>query len=102
MATFAGYVRVSRVSDRAETLISPQLQEREIRSWSKTRGFDVASRAGPIHGVWVWSAVEKLQPCGATRRGGGLRIHDPIHGFAHTIRGGRGGASAYRETLYSQ
>lgn len=41
MGTFAGYVRVSRVGDRAETLISPQLQEREIRSWAKARGFDL-------------------------------------------------------------
>jgi site-specific DNA recombinase len=41
MGTFAGYVRVSRVGDRAATLISPQLQEREIRSWAKPRGLDV-------------------------------------------------------------
>jgi site-specific DNA recombinase len=41
MGTFAGYVRVSRVGDRAETLISPQLQEREIRSWANARGFEL-------------------------------------------------------------
>ena len=41
MGSFAGYVRVSRVGDRSETLISPQLQEREIRSWAKARGFDL-------------------------------------------------------------
>ena len=41
MGTFAGYVRVSRVGDRTETLISPQLQEREIRSWAKPRGLGV-------------------------------------------------------------
>ena len=37
MGIFAGYVRVSRVGDRTETLISPQLQEREIRNWAKPR-----------------------------------------------------------------
>lgn len=41
MGIFAGYVRVSRVGDRTETLISPQLQEREIRSWAKARGFQL-------------------------------------------------------------
>ena len=41
METYAGYVRVSRVGDRAETLISPQLQEREIREWAKRRGVSV-------------------------------------------------------------
>ncbi len=41
MGTFAGYVRVSRVGDRTETLISPQLQEREIRSWAKPRSLEV-------------------------------------------------------------
>lgn len=41
MGIFAGYVRVSRVGDRTETLISPQLQEREIRSWAKGRGFEL-------------------------------------------------------------
>jgi DNA invertase Pin-like site-specific DNA recombinase len=41
MGTFAGYVRVSRVGDRADTLISPQLQEREIRNWAKPRELEL-------------------------------------------------------------
>lgn len=41
MATFGGYVRVSRVGDRAQTLISPQLQEREIRNWVKPRKLEL-------------------------------------------------------------
>jgi site-specific DNA recombinase len=38
MGRLAGYMRVSRVGERAETLISPKLQEREIRGWAKGRG----------------------------------------------------------------
>ena len=49
MGTFAGYVRVSRVGDRTETLIS-QLQEREIRSWAKPRGLglEMLPQAGSL------------------------------------------------------
>jgi site-specific DNA recombinase len=38
---YAGYVRVSRVGDRRETLKSPEDQEREIRRWAKTSGNNV-------------------------------------------------------------
>lgn len=41
MTSWAGYVRVSRVGDREETLISPKLQERQIRAWAGARGLDV-------------------------------------------------------------
>jgi site-specific DNA recombinase len=34
---FVGYMRVSRVGDRSKTLISPRLQEQEIRRWTKGR-----------------------------------------------------------------
>ncbi len=37
MALYAGYRRVSRVGDRSKTLISPMLQEREIRRWAAGR-----------------------------------------------------------------
>ena len=34
---YLGYVRVSRVGDRAATLLSPELQEREIIGWERGR-----------------------------------------------------------------
>lgn len=36
-----GYLRVSRVGDRTETLISPELQENSIRSYADARGLEV-------------------------------------------------------------
>ncbi len=41
MSVFAGYVRVSRVGDRSETLISPKLQEKAIRGWAKAHGHKI-------------------------------------------------------------
>ena len=41
MGTFAAYVRVDPVGDRSETLISPQLQEKAIRSWSASEGHEL-------------------------------------------------------------
>lgn len=41
MGTWAGYVRVSRVGEREETLISPKLQERQIRSWATGAGHEL-------------------------------------------------------------
>jgi len=41
MSYFAGYIRVSRVGARTDTLISPELQEREIRRWAATHGHEV-------------------------------------------------------------
>lgn len=37
MPLYAGYRRVSRVGDRSKTLISPKLQEQEIRRWAAGR-----------------------------------------------------------------
>lgn len=37
MKRFSGYIRVSRVGNRSETLISPELQEREINRWKTGR-----------------------------------------------------------------
>src|SRR5689334_10040401 len=41
MATYAGYRRVSRVGDRGETLISPELQAERINAYAAARGLDV-------------------------------------------------------------
>lgn len=41
MSTYLGYVRVSRVGDRGETLRSPEDQERAIRAWAKAAGHEV-------------------------------------------------------------
>lgn len=41
MGHFLGYIRVSRVGDRSNTLLSPTLQEREIRPYAKARGHDL-------------------------------------------------------------
>lgn len=41
LGVWLGYVRVSRVGDREETLISPKLQERQIRGWAAGRGVSV-------------------------------------------------------------
>lgn len=41
MDRLAGYVRVSRVGDRAATLISPRLQEEEIRRWCAGRDVEL-------------------------------------------------------------
>lgn len=38
MSVYAGYVRVSRVGDRSETLRSPTDQEKAIRKWAKDHG----------------------------------------------------------------
>lgn len=39
--TWAGYTRVSRVGDRAERLISPELQGDRIEAYAQARGLDV-------------------------------------------------------------
>ena len=41
MSLYGGYVRVSRVGDRAETLKSPEDQEREITRWAEATKNDV-------------------------------------------------------------
>lgn len=38
---WAGYTRVSRVGDRGERLISPELQEARIRAYAESRGLEV-------------------------------------------------------------
>lgn len=40
-AVLAGYIRVSRVGDRGERLISPELQEEKIRAYAAARGVEV-------------------------------------------------------------
>ncbi|MGH2955650.1 MAG: recombinase family protein, partial [Solirubrobacterales bacterium] len=37
----AGYIRVSRVGDRGERLISPELQAERIRTYAAARGLEV-------------------------------------------------------------
>lgn len=41
MGVYAGYVRVSRVGGRDETLLSPKLQERAIRAWAGSTGHEI-------------------------------------------------------------
>jgi DNA invertase Pin-like site-specific DNA recombinase len=41
MGLYLGYIRVSRVGKRSETLISPELQERQILGWGKTHGHEI-------------------------------------------------------------
>jgi DNA invertase Pin-like site-specific DNA recombinase len=41
MRHYAGYIRVSRVGDRAKTLISPKLQKREILGWASGRDVEL-------------------------------------------------------------
>lgn len=41
MTIWAGYARVSRVGDRAETLISPELQTERIQAYAAARGLQV-------------------------------------------------------------
>ncbi len=41
MSAFAGYTRVSRVGDREDTLISPDLQAERIRTYAAARGLEV-------------------------------------------------------------
>lgn len=38
---FCGYIRVSRVGDRGDKLISPELQEKRIRGYAEARGIEV-------------------------------------------------------------
>ena len=41
VGVYAGYIRVSRVGDRFDTLISPRLQEEAIRAWAKGAGHEL-------------------------------------------------------------
>jgi site-specific DNA recombinase len=41
MGPWLGYSRVSRVGDRADTLISPELQQTRIKQFADARGFDL-------------------------------------------------------------
>jgi DNA invertase Pin-like site-specific DNA recombinase len=41
LALFAGYARVSRVGDREDTLISPELQAERIAAYARTRGIEI-------------------------------------------------------------
>lgn len=68
MGVWAGYVRVSRVGERSETLISPKLQERAIRAWAERAGEEVVmleaeldASGGDDSRPVLLSAIERIE-----------------------------------------